>query len=42
LSQIWQEQLARDLVFAKNRAGEDAIFDVADRELAIPKLWRAK
>ena len=42
LSQIWQEQLARDLVFAKNRAGEDAVFDVADREMAIPKLWRAQ
>ena len=42
LKQISQEVLARDLVFAKNRAGEAAVFDVADKELAIPKLWRAK
>ena len=42
LSDIGQVQVARDLVFAKNRAGEDAVFDVADKELAIPKLWRAK
>jgi len=41
-SQMAQETLARDLVFVKNRAGEDAVFDVADRELAIPKLWRAQ
>jgi hypothetical protein len=41
-SQMVQEVLARDLVFVKNRAGEDAVFDVADRELAIPKLWRAQ
>ena len=40
--QLSQMGLARDLFFAKNRAGEDAVFDVADREMAIPKLWRAQ
>jgi hypothetical protein len=37
-----QEPVARDLLFAKNRSGEDAAYDVADRELSIPKLWRAQ
>ena len=41
-SQMAQETFARDLVFVKNRAGEDAVFDVADREMAMPKLWRAQ
>jgi hypothetical protein len=39
----WAQALvARDLMFAKNRSGEDAAYDVADREMAIPKLWRAQ
>jgi hypothetical protein len=37
-----QEVVARDLVLARNRAGEDAAYDMADREMAIPKLWRAQ
>jgi hypothetical protein len=35
-----QTSLARDLDFAKNHSGEAAAFDIADREMAIPKLWR--
>jgi hypothetical protein len=37
-----QTSLARDLDFAKNRSGETAAYDVADRQKTIPKLWRAK
>ena len=35
-----QTSLARDLDFAKNHYGEDPAFGIADREMAIPKLWR--
>jgi hypothetical protein len=37
-----QESVARDLLFAKNGSGEDAAYDVADRELAIPKLSKSQ
>jgi hypothetical protein len=37
-----QESVARDLLFAKNGSGEDAAYDVADRELAIPELWTSQ
>jgi hypothetical protein len=37
-----QEVVARDLIFARNRAGDDAAYDIADREMSIPKLWRAR
>jgi hypothetical protein len=33
--------LAADLQEAKTRKGDEAAYDVADRELSIPKLWRA-
>ena len=42
LAEMGQRVLASDLMFAKNRAGEAAGYDVADREMAIPKLWRAQ
>jgi hypothetical protein len=35
-----QTSLARDLDVAKNHSGQAAAFDIADREMAIPKLWR--
>lgn len=34
--------VARDLLSAKNESGEAAAYDIADREMAIPKLWRAQ
>ena len=37
-----QTSLARDLDFAKSHAGEGTAYDIADREMKIPKLWKAK
>ena len=37
-----QTSLARDLDFAKSHSGEGTAYDIADREMKIPKLWKAK
>jgi hypothetical protein len=34
--------LAGDLLNTQKRDGEAAAYDVADREMAIPKLWKAQ
>ena len=35
-------ELAGDLLGIEKYDGEAAAYDVADREMAIPKLWRAR
>jgi len=37
-----KKSLAADLLRTKKTDGEAAAYDVADRELSIPKLWRAQ
>lgn len=37
-----KKSLAADLLNTQKNDGEEAAYDVADRELSIPKLWRAQ
>jgi hypothetical protein len=37
-----QTSLARDLGFAKSHSGEGTAYDIAEREMKIPKLWKSK
>jgi hypothetical protein len=41
-SDIMKLELAGDLLNTQKLEGEAAAYDVADREMAIPKLWRAQ
>ena len=41
-SDIMKLELAGDLLGIEKYDGEAAAYDVADREMAIPKLWRAR